>query len=82
MIDIATLATLAAVTTGLVEVIKRTKFLGFLDGNYPFVALILSVVIGFFTPLGILGGLVAGLMSQGLYSTVTQTGDTVKTMLK
>lgn len=66
-LDIMTVAT---VTTATVEAFKRTSKLSFLNGWYPLFAIIIATIIAVLGGLGFMSGLIAGLVSQGLYDTV------------
>ena len=70
--------TIAPITTALVEVIKRTKGLSFLDGWYELLSLGIAVSLSIIGGLDILSGLVAGLAGMGLYDSVSKGITVVK----
>lgn len=67
--------------TGIVEVLKRTKGLAFLDGRYEITALVIAVVIALVGNLGLVNGILIGLSSMGLYDGVSTGVEKVRTLL-
>ena len=78
-----TLATVAAVTTGLVQIIKGTKGLAKLcQGREQLIALAAAMIISLAGGLTWFEGLIAGLMSMGIYSTAKLGVDEVRSLVK
>ena len=67
-----TIIAVSAVTTGLVEVVKRTRGFDFLKDRYEITALVIALGISTLGGLDILSGIIAGLTSQGIYNTVAK----------
>lgn len=72
-----TIVSVSMLVTGLIEVLKRTKGLSFLEGRFDLVALILAIVISLAGGLDIVSGLIAGLTAQGFYDTVKKNAERI-----
>ncbi len=76
------IVTVAAVTVGLVEVLKRTAGVDkVVEGRVEITALLISVVLGYFYGLDILSGILAGLSSMGLYDAGSESIAKVRSIL-
>lgn len=75
------IVTIAPITTGLVEVIKRTPISKKLDGWYEVLSLVIAGLLAFLGGLDILSGVVAGLAGMGLYDTVSKSVEKAKEAL-
>lgn len=81
--EVLSVATLAAITTGLVEVLKRTRGVSrFIEGRYELVAIVVSLIIGLAGGLDWLSSLLAALSSMGLYNIADRGVEELKTRIK
>jgi hypothetical protein len=67
-----TIFTVSGIVTALVEALKRTKGLEFLEGRYDIVAIVLAMIISLLGGLDVFSGLIAGLSAMGLYDATVQ----------
>ena len=68
----------AAVTSAIVEIVKRSKLGDILSGWLELLALVIGVVTALIFNLGVVDGIIAALMAMGVYDSIKSGVNKIK----